>query len=57
MANFGFGIWDFEIRNPKFAISNPKLCVVGVAQLVRASGCDPEGREFEPPHSFSFVRP
>ena len=25
--------------------------VVNVAQLVRASGCDPEGREFKSPHS------
>ena len=24
---------------------------VNVAQLVRASGCDPEGREFKSPHS------
>ena len=24
---------------------------VGVAQLVRASGCGPEGRRFEPAHS------
>ena len=30
-------------------------CVVSVAQLVRASGCGPEGREFEPPHSPSSI--
>ncbi len=34
-----------------------KLDVVNVAQQVRASGCGPEGREFESPHSPHFTHP
>ncbi len=32
-----------------------KFNVVNVAQQVRASGCGPEGREFESPHSPHFT--
>jgi hypothetical protein len=31
--------------------SNPSLSTVGVAQLVRALGCGPGCREFDPRHS------
>ncbi len=44
-------VWDqgVEGSNP-FAPTIASFYMVGVAQLVRASGCGSEGRGFEPHH-------